>query len=140
MHKKFTFLSKEECYNYSTQRLDAFRKRNIKASISDFAILLGAYVNSNDYVDSKNKELSGRCGIYFLKDISPVYKNQTRVVSNSERIAYSQFHNRYIGARPVIEVDDLDTFLKDTKIVEYGYYPGKSVSKSMQEELENALF
>ena len=144
MHKKFTFLSKEECYGYSTQRLDAFSERIIKSSISDFVILLGGHVINDDYVDDRNKELKGRCGIYFLKDISPIYRNQTRVVSNTEWISYSAFHNRYVGARPVIEVDDFERFLMDTKrvddeTIEYGYYQMWAVSKSMQEELESAF-
>ena len=46
----FTFLNEEQCFG--NDKLDILEKRGIKAAITDFSILLGAYVSDNNHIDN----------------------------------------------------------------------------------------
>ena len=46
---KFTFLTQEQCFE--SDKLDILEKRGTKAAVTDFSILLGAYV-SDYHVDN----------------------------------------------------------------------------------------
>ena len=50
----FTFLSEEQIFN---NPLNIIRKRGTKAAVTDFAILLGAYVSDYYYTDNSNNDL-----------------------------------------------------------------------------------
>ena len=141
----FTFLTEEQCFG--SDKLDILKKRGIKAVITDFSILLGAYVS--DYHINNDSSLDGRTGGYWTKSDSTDYENNTaRVVRNSGSIAYFRARARECGARPALPFSEVSSIptngesgkrAKDGVLeVEYGYYPQKAVSRDMQERLEKA--
>ena len=72
----FTFLTEEQCFG--DDKLDILEKRGTKAAITDFSILLGAYVS--DYHIDNDSSLEGRTGYYWTK--SDDGDNDARVVDN----------------------------------------------------------
>ena len=107
----FTFLTEEQYFG--SDKLDILEKRGTKAAITDFSILLGAYVSDNNHIDN-DSSLEGRTGYYWTK--SDDGDNDARVVDDTG------------------DSSCLDGILE----VEYGYYPQKAASKDMQERLERA--
>ena len=59
----FTFLTEEQYFG--DDKLDILEKRGTKAAITDFSILLGAYVS--DYHIDNDSSLEGRTGYYWTK-------------------------------------------------------------------------
>lgn len=59
----FTFLTQEQFFE--GDKLDIFKKRGTKATVTDFSILLGAYVS--DYHVDSDSSLKGRTGYYWTK-------------------------------------------------------------------------
>ena len=72
----FTFLTEEQYFG--SDKLDILEKRGTKAAITDFSILLGAYVSDNNHIDN-DSSLEGRTGYYWTK--SDDGDNDARVVS-----------------------------------------------------------
>ena len=70
----FTFLTQEQCFE--RDKLDILEKRGTQAAITDFSILLGAYVS--DYHVENDSSLEGRTGYYWTK--SDDGDNDARVV------------------------------------------------------------
>ena len=70
----FTFLTEEQYFG--DDKLDILEKRGTKAAITDFSILLGAYVS--DYHVDNDSSLEGRTGYYWTK--SDDGDNDARVV------------------------------------------------------------
>ena len=70
----FTFLTEEQYFG--DDKLDILEKRGTKAAITDFSILLGAYVS--DYHIDNDSSLEGRTGYYWTK--SDDGDNDARVV------------------------------------------------------------
>ena len=70
----FTFLTEEQCFG--DDKLDILKKRGTQAAITDFSILLGAYVS--DYHIDNDSSLKGRTGWYWTK--SDDGDNDARVV------------------------------------------------------------
>ena len=68
----FTFLTEEQYFG-----LDILEERGIKAAITDFSILLGAYVSDHYHIDNDGS-LEGRTGYYWTK--SDDGDNDARVV------------------------------------------------------------
>ena len=78
----FTFLTEEQYFG--SDKLDILEKRGTKAAITDFSILLGAYVSDNNHIDN-DSSLEGRTGYYWTK--SDDGDNDARVVDdNGNRI------------------------------------------------------
>ena len=137
-----TFLTKEQCFG--DEKLDIFKKRGIKAAITDFSILLGGYVS--DYHIDNDNSLEGRTCNYWTK--SDLRDNVVNMVYATGYIVYGNVDRRSIGARPVLpfsSIDSIPTNGENVKRaedgileVEYGYYPQKAVEKDMQERLEMA--
>ena len=71
----FTFLTEEQYFG--SNKLDILEKRGTKAAITDFSILLGAYVSDNNHIDN-DSSLEGRTGYYWTK--SDDGDNDARVV------------------------------------------------------------
>ena len=139
---EFTFLTQEQFFE--DDKLDIFKKRGTMAAVTDFSILLGAYV-SNYHVDG-DSSLEGRTGYYWTR--SDDGDNYARVVSdNGNRNCHSVIR-RNGGARPALPFSSIDRIptngvsgrrASDGILeVEYGYYPQKAVSKDMQSRLEQA--
>ena len=70
----FTFLTQEQFFE--DDKLDIFNKRGTKAAVTDFSILLGAFVS--DYHVEGDSSLEGRTGYYWTK--SDDGDNDARVV------------------------------------------------------------
>ena len=139
---EFTFLTQEQFFE--DDKLDIFKKRGTMAAVTDFSILLGAYV-SNYHVDG-DSSLEGRTGYYWTR--SDDGDNDARVVDASGSRNYGDVSRRSGGARPALPFSSIDRIptngvsgrrASDGILeVEYGYYPQKAVSKDMQSRLEQA--
>ena len=138
----FTFLTEEQCFG--NDKLDILKKRGTKAAITDFSILLGAYVS--DYHIDNDSSLEGRTGYYWTK--SDDGDNDARVVDDDGSRDYNDVYKRGGGARPVLPFSSISSIptngesgkrARDGVLeVEYGYYPQKAVSRDMQDRLERA--
>ena len=139
---EFTFLTQEQFFE--DDKLDIFKKRGTKAAVTDFSILLGAFVS--DYHVEGDSSLEGRTGFYWTK--SDNGDNDARVVNVDGRSYYGHVDERRGGARPALPFSSIDRIptngvsgrrASDGILeVEYGYYPQKAVSKDMQSRLEQA--
>ena len=138
----FTFLTEEQCFG--NDKLDILKKRGTQAAITDFSILLGAYVS--DYHIDNDSSLEGRTGWYWTK--SDDGDNDARVVGGGGSSCYSGVSIRIGGARPALPFSSISSIPTNGESgkrardgileVEYGYYPQKAVAKDMQERLERA--
>lgn len=137
----FTFLTEEQCFG--NNELDILKKRGTKAALTDFSILLGAYVSDNN-IDN-DSSLEGRTGFYWTK--SDDGDNDARAVSASGDRNRNGVCIRDDGARPALPFSSISNIptngvsrrAQDGILeVEYGYYPQKAVSRDMQERLEIA--
>lgn len=72
----FTFLTDEQLFG--NNQLDIISRYGTKCAITDFSILLGGYVSSDDYTSEGNTR-KDRTGWWWTK--TP-YNNDARVVSN----------------------------------------------------------
>ena len=71
-----TFLTKEQCFGEN--QLDIFKKRGNTAAVTDFSILLGAYVSDYWHIHNDGS-LQGRTGFYWTK--SEDAENDVLIVS-----------------------------------------------------------
>ena len=138
----FTFLTQEQCFE--RDKLDVLKKRGTRAAITDFSILLGAYV-SDCHVEN-DSSLEGRTGYYWTKsddgDIDAL------VVDDDGSREYNSVNGRDGGARPALPFSSISNIPTNGESgkrardgileVEYGYYPQKAVPRDMQERLESA--
>ena len=139
----FTFLTEEQYLG--SDKLEILEKRGTKAAITDFSILLGAYVSNNIHIENDNS-LEGRTGYYWTK--SDDGNNDARVVFDYGTRDYGTVSKRNGGARPALPFSSISSIPTNGESgkrardgileVEYGYYPQKAVSKDMQERLERA--
>ena len=130
-----TFLTDEQIFGDS--KLEIFKKIGSKAAVTDFSILLGAYVSDNYYTD-EGEELKYRTGWYWTK---------TQSTTNNAR-AVSTYGNRYIlfctkrtrGSRPALTFSTNPsiprTTVRDLEEIEFGEYPQTVASKSISNALE----
>ena len=144
-----TFLTQEQCFE--SEKLDILQKRGTNAAITDFAILLGGWVDKykNYWHIDDDVSLGGRTGYYWTK--SDDGDNDTFVVKASGYGQYFDAKIRDVGARPALPFSSIDSIptngvsgapkrARDGVLeVEYGYYPQKAVSRDMQERLERAF-
>ena len=138
----FTFLTEEQYFG--DDKLDILEKRGTKAAITDFSILLGAYVS--DYHIDNDSSLEGRTGYYWTK--SDDGDNDARMVNATGNSNYDNVNKRNGGARPALSFSSISSIPTNGESgkrardgileVEYGYYPQKAVAKDMQERLERA--
>ena len=138
----FTFLTEEQYFG--DDKLDILEKRGTKAAITDFSILLGAYVS--DYHIDNDSSLEGRTGYYWTK--SDDGDNVARVVYVDGYGLNNYVDRRDGGARPALPFSSISSIptngesgkrARDGVLeVEYGYYPQKAVSRDMQDRLERA--
>ena len=85
----FTFLTEEQYLG--SDKLEILEKRGTKAAITDFSILLGAYVSNNIHIENDNS-LEGRTGYYWTK--SDDGDNDARVVDGTGSTDYRCVYNR----------------------------------------------
>ena len=140
----FTFLTQEQCFE--RDKLDVLKKRGTKAVITDFSILLGAYVSNNDHVENDDS-LEGRTGYYCTKS-NDGFGGEAYIVNENGNRSKINIARRNHGARPALLFSSIDLIPTNGESgkraedgileIEYGYYPQKAVSKDMQERLERA--
>ena len=99
----FTFLTQEQCFG--NNKLDILEKRVTKAAITDFSILLGAYVS--DYHIDNDSSLEGRTGYYWTK--SDDGNNDARVVDDDGFGGYRNVYERDGGARPALPFSSISS-------------------------------
>ena len=138
----FTFLTQEQCFE--RDKLDVLKKRGPRAAITDFSILLGAYV-SDCHVEN-DSSLEGRTGYYWTKS-DDGYNDVYVVLGDGIEYRFTAI-SRTGGARPALSFSSIGSIPKNGESgkrarngileVEYGYYPQKAVSRDMQERLERA--
>ena len=138
-----TFLTEEQCLGKN--KIDIIKKRGAKATITDFAILLGGHV-SNYHIDNDDS-LDGRTAYYWTK--SDDSANDVRIVDVRGNRDWLSVNTRDGGARPAFSFSSISSIPTNGVSkkraedgiyeVEYGYYPQKAVSKDMQIKLEQAF-
>lgn len=74
----FTFL--DEYQLFGNKKLSIFEKRGTKAALTDFSILLGAFVNDFCFIDNSNQTLADRTGYYWTS--SDDHDNDALVVDD----------------------------------------------------------
>lgn len=119
-------------------RLNIFKKYGVTASITDYAILLGGYVD-DDY-KTGGDSLENRNGWYWSK--TP-YDNNACAVTHVGSNSWYDVLNRDIGYRPVLLFSSIleisSNVAREKKglfEVEYGEYPQKVAIKELQLMLE----
>ena len=137
----FTFLTQEQYFG--SDKLEILEKRGTKAAITDFSILLGAYVSDYKHIENDNS-LEGRTGYYWTK--SDDGDNDARVVDGTGSTDYRRVYNRSGGARPALPFSSISSIPTNGESgkrardgileVEYGYYPQSAVTRGLQQELE----
>ena len=138
----FTFLTQEQCFE--SDKLDILEKRGTRAAITDFSILLGAFVSVHHI--ENDSSLEGRTGYYWTRS-DDGYKDARVVCVDGER-DFLLCGSLYSGARPALPFSSISNIPTNGESgkrardgileVEYGYYPQKAVSRDMQERLERA--
>ena len=139
----FTFLTEEQCFG--NDKLDILGKRGTQAAITDFSILLGAYVP--DLNVDNDSSLEVRTGCYWTKSYDED-NDDVIVVNDFGDSYYYDVFERDGGGRPALPFSSISNIptngesgkrgKDDILEVEYGYYPQKAASKDMQERLERA--
>ena len=134
-----TILSLEQMTGYS--KLEIFRKRGNKASITDYAILCGGFASVHDYVGDKHTP-ENRTGWYWTSTVNG--GNNVCAIGLDGYIGSSLMVSRSGGIRLVLPFSTISNTCFPLKIAEdgilemrYGEYPQMVVSKQIQEKLEN---
>ena len=151
---EFTILSKKQVFG--DDKLDILKKRGTKATVTDFAILLGARIPSLEdikngskyaYVNDDNATLANRTGEYLTcsntQEPTGLGDYYLTVVNKNGIEGKSFADIDFTSARPAIKLSSLNS--KDYKVtraedgileVEYGHYPQQAANKKTQKELE----
>ena len=140
-NNEFTLLSDEQ--TFGSQQIDVIKKMGGKCAISDFAILLGAYVSSDYHVDGDNS-MRGRTGWWYLSssygdgDVRDVVKDGDRFWTHAGK--------RSGAVRPALPFSNIsDISLNGVKgrhgflEVEYGEYPQYAVDTNLGRILDDSF-
>ena len=132
----FSFLTKNQVTG--PNRLKIFDKIGASAYITDFAILLGGYVEA-----SKDEGLFK--GFYWTKDY-PIPNGRALVVDCDGQFRFETARDNSVGLRPIFDYSEIMNYIlsnrysrDDIDLVEYGEYPQKVAPFNLQEELELKL-
>ena len=136
---EFTLLSKEQVFG--SQEIDVIKNIGTKCAISDFAILLGAYVSSDYHVDEDSSS-RGRTGWWYLS--SSAGDGDVQNVSRAGTRGWTTAGKRSGAVRPVLSFSNISDispngvrgrsgFLE----VEYGEYPQYVVDTSLGRTLDS---
>ena len=135
---EITNLTKEQIFG--NDRLEIFNYIDTKAAVTDFAVLSGAFV-SNCYANDSDRTLANRTGFYWLNNSCD---NNACAVGYLGNMVVQRVSNRVMAFRPAMLLSDIlgDVKYKDINAdvarIQYGLYPQKAFSASMQRELEKA--
>ena len=139
LNNKFTLLSEEEIFG--SQEIDIISKMGGRCAISDFAILLGAYV-SDQYFIEDDSSLKGRTTWWWTR--SSDVDGDVRDVNTVGRRYWDKAGKRCGAVRPVLpfsSISDISPngvrgrsgFLE----VEYGEYPQYAVDTRLARTLDS---
>ena len=120
---------------YEENRLNIFKMINPQAYMSDFAIMLGGFI------DSEYKYNIKKLGNYWINTDSIDEFNYA--VNSKGNISHKIINKRTIGIRPILSFSQIKDNINNYKInedgiieIEYGEYPQHAVDNILQEELE----
>ena len=142
-----TFLTEEQCEG--REKLGILQKREAKAAMTDFSILLGGEVD-RWHIDGDDS-LGGRTGYYLLKSDYDGHVVIVDTLVGDDILTTVEAVKRTPGARPALSISSISRIPTNggsgapkragdgVLEVEYGYYPQKAVSRDMQEKLERAF-
>ena len=99
---EFTLLSLEQ--TSGSRKIDVIERLGEKCAISDFAILLGAYVNDDYHVDG-DSSLKGRTGWWYLS--SSDGDGEVRVVGEAGNRTWTDAGNRFDAIRPALPYSNI---------------------------------
>ena len=140
-NNEFTLLSDEQ--TFGSQQIDVIKKMGGKCAISDFAILLGAYVSSDYHVDGDNS-MRGRTGWWYLS--SSFGDGDVRDVNKDGDRLWTTAGKRSGAVRPALPFSNIsDISLNGVKgrhgflEVEYGEYPQYAVDTNLGRILDDSF-
>lgn len=123
------------------QILEIFKNSNAKASITDFAILLGGYV-SNDSYTIEGYNLMNRAGYYWTQNTNN--NEYAYVIDSNGAEDWINTNSRDCGGRPVIPLSQISKIASNKTVDQDGnveidcfYYPGKVAPVAHQIYLES---
>ena len=137
----FTFLTEDQIFG--NNQLDIISRYGTKCAITDFSILLGGYMSSDDYTSEGNTG-KDRTGWWWTK--TP-YNNNARVVGDLGTSYWDYVNRRDGGARPALPYSSIQSISSNgvrgasgIKEIEYGEYPQTIVDENYSHELERAYY
>ena len=137
---ELTFLTEEQVFGDS--QLDILKKYGTKCAITDFSILLGGSVSSDDYT-IEGTSGKDRTGLWWTK--SP-HSGDVYVVHKGGGRNYLYHRERFCGIRPALPYSSISKLTSNNVRekngileVEYGEYPQTVVSKKFGIMLETLL-
>ena len=140
-NNEFTLLSDEQ--TFGSQQIDVIKKMGGKCAISDFAILLGAYVSSYYHVDGDNS-MRGRTGWWYFSSSDGDGYVRAVYESGMRRCAFAG--ERSGAVRPALPFSNIsDISLNGVKgrhgflEVEYGEYPQYAVDTNLGRILDDSF-
>ena len=135
----FTFLTDEQLFG--NNQLDIISRYGTKCAITDFSILLGGNVSSDDYTSEGNTR-KDRTGWWWT---TTPYNNNARVVNRYGSSRWDDVYSRNGGARPALPYSSIQSISSNgvrgasgIKEIEYGEYPQTIVDENYSRELERA--
>jgi len=138
--KDLTFLTKEQILG--KDKLDILKLYGPKCAATDFAILLGAEVSSNNYT-SEGTSRKNRAGSWWTSSFDD--EDNAYYISAAGHSYKFYLKLRAIGARPTIPYSLISQKASDKTRgkngileVEYGEYPQDVVSEDLEKVLETA--
>ncbi len=144
---EITLLSEEDVWGVNDTgegKLEILKKYGTKSAVTDFAIVLGAYV-PNSYYNHVNYDdsLKGRTGWYYTT--SSDGSMGVRTVNHDGLKSWDGAGLRTGGVRPILPLSILNNILPSLKSknnqifeIEYGEYPQYVVSETIESILEEA--
>ena len=134
----FTFLTEEQLFE--RRKLEILKDYGMKAAVTDFAILLGAYVSDNIYAGD-SRDLQDRTGYWWSS--SSAGAGDVRVVLNDGNRDYSIRLFRNCGARPASPFSVISDISPNVvrgrdgiPRITYGEYPQYATDRKTAKELE----
>ena len=141
-NNEFTLLSENQVFG--NDKIDVIDKLGPKCAVSDFAILLGAYVSSV-YVVYEDNSIRRRTSWWYLSN-SPG-TGYVKAVNGLGNVISKSLDNRAGCVRPILSYSNISNISKGVVIgknglleVEYGEYPQYAVDTSLATTLELNYF
>ena len=140
-NNEFKLLTDEQ--TFGSQQIDVIKKMGGKCAVSDFAILLGAYVSDDYHVDEDNS-MRGRTGWWYLSNSDGNW--DVRDVNVDGERSWTYAGKRSGSVRPALQFSNIsDISLNGVKgrhgflEVEYGEYPQYAVDTNLGGILDDSF-